>query len=193
LTNALDLVQQADCNLPFSYSCEVEKDSSPLPAVPLWFQFDSLSKKYTVDITQASDIGTYIIRSTVTIPQVDPMTGSDRSYTTSFTLTVSSDCVATTLLDYQVDNMYAYVGQNAFMQLLDFSDQISEDHMISGYCGSKTYTLSPDYPFLKVTGNILSLQSVDTTEVGTYSVSLIVTLTSFPDVLPLTKTFTASI
>lgn len=91
--------------------------------------------------------------------------------------------------------MVAYVNQAAYLQSLVFPDSISDSHGISGYCGARTYTIVPNYPFLSVIvgSNFLSLVSTEISEVGTYPVTLIVSLTSFPLVAPLIKTFNAMI
>jgi hypothetical protein len=55
--------------------------------------------------TAVADIGVYVVTTTSTIPQVDPGTGQNRITTSSFTITVVSDCTITSLTDKVVNDM----------------------------------------------------------------------------------------
>ena len=62
--------------------------------------------------TNVADIRVYTIISTVTIPK-DDGTGANRSSAFSFTLTVQSDCVNTSLTDRALADMTTKVDQTA--------------------------------------------------------------------------------
>jgi hypothetical protein len=55
--------------------------------------------------TAVADIGTYVVTTTSTIPQVDPGTGVNRIKTSSYTITVVSDCTISTITDRTVADM----------------------------------------------------------------------------------------
>ena len=55
--------------------------------------------------TAVADIGTYVITTTTTIPQLDPFTLLPRQLVTQYTITVVSDCTITTLTDKAITNM----------------------------------------------------------------------------------------
>ena len=62
-------------------------------------------------ITQPTDVGTYIIKTTAEIPQADPATTLNRLYIETFTITVKSDCINTVLIDAELNAMIVKVYQ----------------------------------------------------------------------------------
>ena len=62
-------------------------------------------------ITQPTDVGVYIIKTTAEIPQADPATTLNRVYIETFTMTVKSDCINTVLIDAELNAMTVKVYQ----------------------------------------------------------------------------------
>ena len=86
------------------------------------------------------------------------------------------------------------VSLAAVTQDITFTDTIATSH--SGqpaYCGARTYTLSPTHTFLTISGSTMSLSTATVTDVGTYNVSLTVSLASYSGVTSVTKTFSVTI
>lgn len=59
------------------------------------------------------------------------------------------------------------------------------------YCGGRVYSLSPNYPFLTMVGDTMTLVSNQLSEVGEHPVALTVTLTDYPMVPPIVLPFMA--
>ena len=132
--------------LTFSYTHTFFKAGGPI-AQPSWISFNSGNLKFSITITNLSDIGVYTITSTATIPQ-DDGTGVNRSTSYSFTLIVQSDCVNTTITDKSVNAMSTKVSQTAATQDISFADLIGTGHADQTYCGARTYTLSASLSYL---------------------------------------------
>ena len=98
------VVQDAVCNLPYTYLQSYVKDGTAIPQ-PTWIAFSVVTQKFTMTTTNPSDVGVYIINTTAEIPQIDLVTGVNRKTSYSFTLTVRSDCVLTSITDSPIVNM----------------------------------------------------------------------------------------
>jgi len=74
------------------------------------------------------------------------------------------------------------------------TDTLSTSTGIANLCGSYTYTITQAYPFLTInqTTRVLTLQTNDMTKIGSHPVTLSASLTSYPAVAAVTKTFTAT-
>ena len=145
-------------------------------------------------ITAPADVGIYVITSTVTIPQNSFSTNTALTTNYSFTLVAKSDCVNTVIENKTIIDMSYKVSLAAVTQDITFTDTIATSH--SGqpaYCSTRTYTLSPIYTFLTISGSTMSLSTATVADVGTYNVSLTVSLTSYSGVASVTKNFVVTI
>jgi hypothetical protein len=82
-----------------------------LIAKPSWIAFDNTTRKYSMTITQPTDVGVYIIKTTAEIAQADPATTLNRVHFETFTMTVKSDCINTVLIDAALNAMTVKVYQ----------------------------------------------------------------------------------
>ena len=83
--------------------------------------------------------------------------------------------------------MSNFVSSPAVLQDVTFADSIATGHSVPAYCGARTYTLSPIYTFLTISGTTLSLATSLVSNVGTYNVNMIVSLTDYSGVASITK------
>ena len=81
----------------------------------------------------------------------------------------------------------------AVTQDVSFLDSIATSHAVPVYCGARTYTLSPTHTFLTISGTTLSLATSLVTDVGMYNVDVTVSLTDYPGVASITKSFVVTI
>ena len=81
----------------------------------------------------------------------------------------------------------------AFTQDVSFLDSIATSRAVPAYCGARTYTLSPTHTFLTISGTTLSLATSLVTDVGMYNVDVTVSLTDYPGVASITKSFVVTI
>ena len=79
------------------------------------------------------------------------------------------------------------VSLAAVTQDVTFADSIATGHSVPAYCGARTYTFSPIYTFLTISGTTLSLATSLVSDVGTYNVNMIVSLTDYSGVASITK------
>jgi hypothetical protein len=143
--------------------------------------------------TAVADIGTYVVTTTSTIPQVDPGTGVNRIKTSSYTVTVVSDCTISTITDRTVADMTYGVTLAAVTQNVFFLDSIATGHFDNDYCGPRTYTLSQTYPWLSIATDTMQVVTSDLATVGTYNLSITVGLTNYPMVPTVSKNFVITI
>jgi len=143
--------------------------------------------------TAVADIGTYVVTTTSTIPQIDPGTGSNRKITSSFTITVVSDCTITTLTDKVINNMTYGVTLAAVTQNVFLADSIATGRSNNAYCGARTYSLSPTYSWLSIASDTMTVVTSNIPDVGTYNLSLQIGLQDYPAIPKITKTFTITI
>jgi len=145
-------------------------------------------------IVSPLNVGIYIINTSAEIPQENPLTpGFNRKTSSSFTLTVQSDCINTQILDKIIADMNLFVNLPASTQDVAFEDSIAASHVIPAYCGTRTYTLSPTYTFLSILGTTMSLYTANSADIGDYPVDLTVSLAEYPGITSITKSFIASI
>ena len=170
---------------PYTYTHTFVKTGA-LIAQPAWISFDAATQKFSITITAPTDIGVFFITSTATIPQ-DDGTGVNRSKSCSFTLTVQSECVNTSITNKTINAMSTKISQSAATQDISFVDLIGTSLGDSAYCGAKTYTISPSLSFLTLLGTTLTLYTTNVADVGVHSVNLTVSLANFPGVTPITK------
>lgn len=124
---------------------------------------------------------------------INPATSAQTDVTATFILTVLSDCVLTTINNTPVNDMTSRVVQTPGVQTVDFSDYISDLHADTNYCGSRSFTLSPVYPFLKQVSSgvttVLTLWTDDPRFEGFWDVQLTIAIPSYPTINPIVKNF----
>ena len=76
---------------------------------------------------------------------------------------------------------------------MSFADSIATSHAVPAYCGARTYTILPTYPFLTISGTTLILTTSFESDVGVYSVDVTISLTNYPMVASITKTISITI
>ena len=118
--------QTSNCMFPYTYTHSFLKAGLAI-AQPSWISFSTLNQKFSATITAPADIGVYTITSIATIPQGNGM-GVNRSTNYSFTLTVQSDCVNTSITDKTIIAMSTKVSQTAATQDISFADLIGAGH-----------------------------------------------------------------
>jgi hypothetical protein len=111
---------------PYTYTHSFLKAGLTI-AQPSWISFATVNQKFSATITAPADIGVYTITSTATIPQ-DNGTGVNRSTNYSFTFTVQSDCVNTSLTNKNIIAMSTKISQTADTQDISFADSIGTGH-----------------------------------------------------------------
>ena len=89
--------------------------------------------------------------------------------------------------------MSNFVSSPAVTQDVTFADSIATGHSVPAYCGARTYTLLPTYTFLTISGTTLSLATSLVSDAGVYIVEMMVSLTDYPGVVSITKTFLVTI
>ena len=145
-------------------------------------------------ITAPADGGIYVVTSFATILQNSFSTNTALTTNYSFTLTIQSDCVNTVIENKTIIDMSYKVSLAAVTQDISFTDTIATSHAGQpAYCGARTYTLSPTHTFLTISGSTMSLSTATVTDVGTYNVSLTVSLASYSGVTSVTKSFIVTI
>ena len=100
----------------------------------------------------------------------------------SFQITVIDACYTTMLsLNPIVSDMLAYVDMAADTQTVLATDTASASYgALDGFtlCGPRTYTISPStYPFLTISGDVLTLVSTDPAEATTSPISITISAT----------------
>jgi hypothetical protein len=177
--------------LPYTYTHSFVKAGLTI-SQPSWISFSTVNQKFSATITAPADIGIYTITSIATIPQDNGM-GVNRSTNYSFTLTVQSDCVNTSLTDKTISAMSTKVSQTAATQDIFFADSIGTIHGDQTYCGARTFTISPSLNFLTLSGTTLTLSTTNLANVGLKTITLTVALANFSMIPMLTKTFTVEV
>jgi hypothetical protein len=76
--------------------------------------------------------------------------------------------------------MSTKVSQSATTQDISFTDLIGTSHTDQTYCGPRNYSLSPTHTFL-------TLSTTSVAHVGVFTVTLTVSMASFPGVTAITK------
>ena len=103
-----------------------------------------------VSTTNKIDIGVYTVTLRGTLQDLtNPNTGSPWYDEFTFTLTVQSDCVNTSLTDKTINNMTLSIGSSN-TQDATFADSTATTRGVANYCGARTYTITPSKAFLTV-------------------------------------------
>ena len=84
------------------------------------------------------------------------------------------------------------VGFTAVSEDLTFADTIATLHGNPAYCGSRTYSFSPTYSFLTITGTTMNLETSNVADVGPHNVAVTISLTDYPNI-KITKNLTVTI
>ena len=142
---------------------------------------------YTMTITAPEDVSVYTITSTATILQNTFSTNTALTTNYSFTLTVQNDCVNSVITDKTIIAMANAVSATFVSQDIAFLDSIATFHSNPAYCGPRTYTLS--HAFLTISGTTMKLYTANLADVNVYTSTITVSLTNYPMVTPLTKSF----
>jgi hypothetical protein len=161
---------------------------------PSFITFTGSTFTFAVYSTSSADVGVYTvtIRGTLTT-LTNPNTNAPWYDEFTFTLTVQSDCITTTLTDRTINNMTLSIGSSS-TQDATFMDTIATSHSLPAHCGTRTYTFTPTKTFLTViSGSTLQVASNDPADVGTYNISMLVKLTDWPAIAGITKTFTVTV
>ena len=97
------------CNFPVTYTCSFLKDNSAVTK-PAWFNFDAVNRQISVETGDKTAIGVYQITVSAEIAQVlQPTSVLKTNFT--FQMTVTSDCVKTSIDDKTISNMTTKVSQ----------------------------------------------------------------------------------
>jgi hypothetical protein len=167
----------------------VSFNGSPI-STPLWLSLDNANLSTTFAATQVSDVGTYIIEITGTIPQPTVLNPSAiKSATTQFTLNVITDCTLTYLIPRTIPTVVAKVSQGAVMQDVFVQDQTAIDNNWKWYCNTRTYVLSPSLNFLSISGDNVIAVTTNPGDDGIYNVNLTASLTFYPAIPSITIPF----
>lgn len=148
-----------------TYTTEVSKNSSVINT-PSWLTFNDASATYTIAMidyeTPGSPIGTYLVSTTAA--------SGGFTATTSFEITVWSDCVTSVISPVNtpaVADMNTEVGGIATTQILQFTNSVAEGHSDPTYCGPFLYVLNPTNPaLLSITGDTITLSTNDPGQTG---------------------------
>ena len=82
------------------------------------------------------------------------------------------------------------IGAAASTQTTSFPNTVATTQSNPTYCGANTFSFSPVKTFLSVSGNVISVSTTSLTDVGTFSITVTVSLTDYPSVASISKTFT---
>lgn len=85
------------------------------------------------------------------------------------------------------------MSPTALTQDVSFLDSISTSKADSTYCGARTYSMSPTYNFLTISGSIMSLSTNSVGDVNVYNVALTVSLTNYSGVTSINKNLVITI
>ena len=117
---------------------------------PSFITFDSATRTFAVSTTNKIDIGVYTVTLRGTLQNLtNPNTGSPWYDEFTFTLTVQSDCVNTSLTNKTINNMTLSIGSSN-TQDATFADSTATTRGVTVYCGARTYTFTPSKAFLTV-------------------------------------------
>lgn len=188
----MTITQASACVFPFTYTHTFTKNGSPI-AQPAWINYSTATRDYSVTITSPADIGTYTVTTQSEIPQIDPGTGANRIITSSFTITVISDCSITSFEARVVTDMANGVTLPAVSQNVFFTDTVSSGHGNNAYCGLRNYVLSPALSFMSIIGDSLSVQTNNPADINSYVVTITATLVEYPTIPAISRTFNVQI
>lgn len=113
----------------------------------------------------------------------------NRITTSSFKITVVSDCTITSLTSKLITSMTYGVTAIATTQNVFIKDAISTGHLNDLYCGPRTYILFPVLAFMSISSDVLSISTNDPIYIGPYDVTITVTISQFPAIPAFTQTF----
>ena len=148
---------------------------------PSWITHNQSARTFTVSTPINTDFG-----ATFEVFAIDG------SYNSSFSITTVDDCL-TTVLNGTITNMSTNVNVSAVNQVLSFTNTSSPTiPSWSTCCGPMTYTLSPIYSFLSISGTNMSLATTNVADTGPHPTSLTISMANYPTIT-LTKNFTATI
>ena len=88
---------------------------------------------------------------------------------------------------------YQIAAAQAATQTTPFLNTVATGQSNPTYCGANTFAFSPAKTFLSVSGNIISVSTSDPADVNTYSITVTVSLTDYPSIPSISKTFTITI
>jgi hypothetical protein len=161
-TAPLDLIQNSNCQLPYTYSYSFMKNGVGITQ-PGWLNFFNPTRTFSFFVTAPADVGVYTVTLVAATSQI--------SHTEVFTITVIHDCTLTSITDRAFNNMLTYVSGALDSQTLVFDDYIGVTvHSDITYCGPRAYSLSLVLPFLSISGDTLVLS---TTNPGHVSVTMV--------------------
>lgn len=92
-TAAFNMMQQYDCNEPYSFKFQVKKNGQVVEKYA-WIAFNEITKSFSIEAKSTDDIGVYVVETTVTVPWKQQLTNAQVETKESFTLTIKfSDCM----------------------------------------------------------------------------------------------------
>jgi len=106
------IMSSDSCLYTITYSSTYVLNSATI-AQPAFITFDSATYTFSFNPTLPAHVGVFAITVKASIP--DPATGAAaiKTVSTSFTLTVNTDCGLTTLVGMSINNMVINVSQSA--------------------------------------------------------------------------------
>ena len=145
------------------------------------------NSRLTVSTNSNADVGSYLVKIAATL--TPKPSGSPFTMFFDFTLNIINrdDCLNTSLTIKTISAMTNQVAATGITQDVWIADSISTSHSNLGFCGGRTYTLSPSLSFLTLSGSTLTLFTNITGDVSSNIVTMTVSLTDYP--LILSKTF----
>ena len=112
LTLPFDFQRVDECYYAFSYTHAITRDGiGPISWPPAWITYSDATKKYTITLTNPSEVGVYHITTTGSV--TNPKTLVQTRTSETFTLTVLSDCVLTAINPTHINDMTTRVAQTA--------------------------------------------------------------------------------
>ena len=171
------------------------------PAASDFLSHDPASENFQIQTTDQAHVGTYKVTVVATIPIYASLgSGQLVSDTFEFNVKIEDACETTALIfDPTVSSMLAYVSSAPITQQVLAIDTASMSYgNLDGFtfCGPRTYTIYPDsYSFLSLSGDTLTLVSTDPSEetASPLTISILASLSNYPDVLPVSQTFDVEI
>jgi hypothetical protein len=138
-------------------------------------------------------MGDYDITTTVTIPQIDPVTGLNKFDSKTFTLTVIANCDLTYFIDRDFYNMETVIFGTAVTQNLFLNDAYSLYYNNPIICNARRYTVEPNHSFLSFVGDTLTLSSNALDDQGVYEITIDIAMLLYPTVFHVSHFMTITI
>lgn len=153
-TEPFTVTQVEECNLPETITHTFTQDGVPV-AHPPEIEWDPVSRTYVIDATSKAVIGEWDITTEISVTH--PITGVSFTRDETYTVNILSDCVNTYFIDRDYNDMWSLINGDEDLQNVALDDVRSVFHNEKDYCGTRSYEFTPDYPFVTMNGDELSL------------------------------------